>query len=114
MAPELNDDAKHVMEHSEFEALLTEALDGALTSATRARFEQHRAGCAVCSVAFAEAEAGKHWLAALEAIEPPRMLVHNIVAATTGAQRAEAAVAAEGQSWSERLRGRLRIALRPV
>ncbi len=112
MAPEMNDELKNAMQCSEFEALLTDALDGTLTLASRERFEQHRSGCAVCSVAFAEAEAGKSWLAALDVVEPPRMLVHNIIAVTTGAQRTEAAAAAQGAGWMDRLRARLRPGFR--
>ncbi len=99
-----------VMSCSEFEALLTDALDGALGGATRERFAQHRAGCPICRLAFAEAEAGKGWLAALAEVEPPRMLAHNIIAATSGAK---AEVAAGRTSWIDRLPAPFRPVLQP-
>lgn len=92
------------MQHSEFEALLAEAIDGTLASSVRQRFDAHRAACADCRFAFAEAETGKQLLRELAEAEPPRMLVHNILARTTGAAAAEAAAAAQRQSIAERLR----------
>src|SRR5205085_12061835 len=83
-------------------------------AATRPRFDAHRAACTVCQLAFAEAEAGKHWLAELTAAEPPRMLLHNILAATTGARRAEAAAVAGRLGWRERANAWMGRHVRPV
>jgi hypothetical protein len=79
---------KSDMQCAEFEALLAEALDGTLAGARRAAFDAHRSVCATCALMLAEAEAGLHWLETLkeEAVEPPALLVHNILRATTGAQ----------------------------
>lgn len=98
-------EAQFEMQHSEFEALLTEAIDGTLGAPARTRFDAHRAACPECQFAFEEAEAGKRWLRELPVAEPPRLLLHNILARTTGAAAAEAAAVAERQGFGERLRG---------
>jgi len=74
------------VECAEFEALLSDALDGEgqLSPARRDSFEAHRRICAVCGPLFADAQAGRQWLRSLEAVEPPANLVHNILAATSG------------------------------
>ena len=76
------------MECAEFEALLSEALDGngQLSGARKESFEAHRRVCAICGPMFTEVQAGQRWLRtlALETIEPPTHLVHNILAATSG------------------------------
>lgn len=69
---------------AEFEALLAEALDGTLSEEQRAGFERHKADCQACGKLFFEVTCGRAWLEELEDIEPPRNLVHNILAATTG------------------------------
>jgi hypothetical protein len=79
------------MECTEFEALLSEAMDGQLSGATLERFEAHRQVCAICEPLFADAQAGQQWLRAMEEIEPPANLVHNILAATSGVESAQAA-----------------------
>lgn len=75
-------ETKH--ECTEFEALLTDALEGQLSDARKESFEAHRRVCAVCGPLFADAEAGREWLRSLEPVEPPVHLVHNILAATSG------------------------------
>ncbi len=80
-------ETKHGMECSEFDALLLEALDdGGLSGIRKEAFEAHRRVCPVCGPMFTEVEAGKQWLRtlALERVEPPLHLVHNILAATSG------------------------------
>ncbi len=78
------DPSKHGIECTEFEALLTEAIEGQLSGARKESFEAHRRTCAVCGPLFADVVAGQKWLASLEEVEPPTHLVHNILAATTG------------------------------
>jgi hypothetical protein len=68
----------------EFEALLSEAIEGSLTPARKGGFEAHRRVCPICGPMFAEAQAGREWLRSLEVVEPPVHLVHNILAATSG------------------------------
>ena len=72
------------IECTEFEALLTEALEGQLSGARKESFDAHRAICAVCGPLFADVQAGQQWLRSLEEVEPPVHLVHNILASTSG------------------------------
>jgi hypothetical protein len=77
-------ETKHGIECTEFETLLSDAAEGQLTGARKDRFEAHRRVCAVCGPLFADVQAGRQLLTALEEVEPPAHLVHNILAATTG------------------------------
>jgi hypothetical protein len=78
------DPTKHGIECTEFEALLTEAIEGQLSGARKESFDAHRRICAVCAPLFADVQAGHKWMKSLEEVEPPVHLVHNILAATTG------------------------------
>jgi hypothetical protein len=78
------DPTKHGIECTEFEALLTEAIEGQLSGARKETFEAHHRICAVCGPLFADVVAGQKWMQSLEEVEPPAHLVHNILAATTG------------------------------
>ncbi len=80
----MNGETQHGMQCAEFDALLTDALDGTLSAAKLASFEQHKSACATCGAMFAEAEAGMKWLETLDEVEPPKNLVHNILAVTSG------------------------------
>ena len=100
------------LECTEFETLLSEALDidlmdkdGQLSPARKESFEAHRWVCGVCGPLFADVQAGRQWLRSLEAVEPPAHLVHNILAATSGVVSTRA-VAAGGRTtpFGERLR----------
>ena len=81
-------ETKHGMECTEFEALLSDAMDGdgRLSPARKESFEAHRRVCAVCGPLLADVQAGQQWLRALalEPAEPPADLVRNILAATSG------------------------------
>ena len=62
-----------------------------------------------------EATAGMHWLKGLDEVEPPRHLVHNILAQTIGALPSEHAVAPQrGDGWLDKLKGRLAPIFAPV
>ena len=107
------EETKHGIECAEFEALLSEALDGdlnkdgRLSAARRESFEAHRRVCAVCGPLFEDVQAGHRWLRVLEEVEPPAHLVHNILAATSGVMstRPQRARADGGTTpFSERLR----------
>ncbi len=78
------DETKYGLECSEFEALLSDALDGTLSGTRKQSFENHRRACPVCGPMFADAEAGLKFLRSVPEVEPPVNLVHNILAATTG------------------------------
>ncbi len=92
------EEIKHGVECAEFEALLSNALDGKeqLSPARQQSFEAHRRVCAVCGTLFADAQAGRQWLRSLETVEPPVNLVHNILAATSGIVSARPQAARDG------------------
>ena len=68
-------ESKFDMQCTEFDALLTDALDGALTGEKLTSFERHKTGCQSCGLLFSEAEAGLGSLKSLEEVAPPKMLV---------------------------------------
>ncbi len=78
------DETKNGMQCAEFDALLSDALDGTLGGAKLQAFQAHAGSCAVCGPLLDEAEAGQHWLKSLEMVEPPEDLVRNVLLATTG------------------------------
>jgi len=81
-------ETKHGIECSQFEALLSEAIDGKLSGSPRERenesFEAHTRVCAICGPLLADAVEGKQWLKSLEEVEPPPHLMNSILAATSG------------------------------
>lgn len=91
-------ETQHGMQCSEFDLLLTDAIDGLLTGERLASFEQHKEFCRSCATLFADVTAGLGWLQQIEEIEPPKNLVHNIVVATTGVRVAEIAAQAEAEA----------------
>jgi len=70
------------------EAMLPDAVDGALSEAEQRAFERHVAGCVVCARELEEAKRGAAWLGMLkgQAPEPSALLLERIIAQTTGAQ----------------------------
>lgn len=109
----MNKDLQNGLTCSQFEALLAEAFDDqgeGIPPKTREAFEAHRLSCPTCAPLFAEAQEGMLLLRALEDVEPPRNLVHNILAATSRAEDAASQlpqVAAAG--WAQRLWPSLRL-----
>lgn len=93
------------MQCAEFEAMLTDALDGMLGKADQSRFQTHLAVCSSCAPLFNEAEAGLKWLSALKEDEavPPARMIENILRATIGTSPIPLA-AKETKSWWERLK----------
>ncbi len=109
------DERKSGMLCGESEALLAEALDGTLSGAQLVAFEAHQQSCEACRTMFAEARAGMHWLSELDEVEPPRNLVHNILAQTIGQlPEPKPVVAVEGAGWRSRLKARLSPWFAPV
>jgi hypothetical protein len=110
-------DHKNGMQCSEFDALLSEALDQRLTGEQLERFQAHARVCAACGPLLAEADAGLRWLHELVEVDPPVNLVDNILAATTGLStaRLHGTAAAQTQiSWFERMQSWAGAVARPV
>jgi hypothetical protein len=89
---------------AEFEALLSDALEGQLSGARKESFDAHLRTCGACGPMFADAEAGMKWLRTLEPVEPPPYLMHNILAATSGVPSTHFAPGAVRSSFRERVR----------
>lgn len=105
------------MQCSEFDALLSDALDQMLTGPKAQAFQAHAKSCPVCGPLLAEAEVGKRWLEQLVEVEPPVQLVHNILAATSGIDTARLHAAtpiAEQVSWLDRAADWGRALVTPV
>lgn len=104
-----------VVQCVEVEAVLAEALDGTLQGSMLAAFEAHQQACPACRTMVEEAGAGMHWLKGLDEAEPPRNLVHNILAQTIGALPSEHLVPApRGEGWFDKLKARLTPVFGPV
>jgi hypothetical protein len=86
----------------EFDALLSDALDGVLAGAAQRRFEAHRQTCLTCGPLFHETSLGMNWLDSLGEIEASPSLMHNILAATS-MQTGAALAAAPKLGWKQRL-----------
>jgi hypothetical protein len=108
-------ESKSVMQCADFEALLSDALDATLQGTTLTAFEAHKQSCPACSAMYQEASAGMHWLKDLRDVEPPKHLVHNILAQTIGSvPEASAQAAPIGESWMEKLKARIAGVFAPV
>jgi hypothetical protein len=106
---------KSGMQCIECEALLAEAMDGSLHGATLAAFEAHQNRCPGCHLMLEEAKVGMHWLKALDEAEPPRNLVHNILAQTIGLLPSENGVMLpQREGWFAHLKERLAPVFSPV
>lgn len=94
------------MSCSEFDALLSQAIDGTLAGEKLALFEAHGRVCQLCGPLLSEAEAGHTWLKSMAEVEPPAELVTNILLGTSGIVSAKRHVAGklEPASWLGRLR----------
>src|SRR5206468_10606910 len=94
------------MSCSEFDALLSQAIDGTLACDRLVAFEAHGSECQLCGPLLQEAESGRSWLKSLAEVEPPDELVTNILLRTTGVVSAQRHLAGEPQpaSWVGRLR----------
>lgn len=114
----MTDKDQNRIECGQFEALLPDALDGTLPADASEAFYAHTRSCPACGPIFAEARQGMLWLRALEEVQPPANLVHNILAATSAAEAAKEPAKAPSQpGWLARfwkpVRGMLEAAMRP-
>jgi len=100
-------DRQSEMQCSQFEALLADALDGKLTERDQERFEAHRLSCALCGPLFVETREGMLLLQTLPDLEPPKQLLHNILAVTSLAEKRVVAPAGQPEGWLTRLRQQL-------
>jgi hypothetical protein len=58
-------ETKHGIECTEFEALISDALEGRLSPARKESFEAHGRVCGVCGPLLADVQAGQQWLRSL-------------------------------------------------
>lgn len=101
-----NPNRPNEMNCADFDQLLAEAIDGTLGAAQLASFRSHAAVCGDCGPLFTLAERGMKFVTALPEVEPPKNLVHNILAATTMVQESRVEVAGEDvrkPSWLRRV-----------
>jgi hypothetical protein len=96
---------------SEFDALLSQAIDGTLSGERLEAFEAHGRTCQLCGPMLRDAEAGRSWLKSLEEVEPPAHLVNNILLATSGVAVGKASARA---TWGERIGRWIDTILSPV
>lgn len=99
------------MQCSEFDALLSQAIDGTLAGERLTSFESHARVCGICGLLLQEAEAGRSWLKSLQEVEPPAELMTNILLRTSGVLPAQAK---ERLSWPDRVRGLLETIVSPI
>jgi hypothetical protein len=106
------------MQCHEFDGLLSDALDGVLTSLQLDRFQAHARTCSACGPLLAEVTAGRNWLKDLTEVEPPVSLVTNILASTTGVdtQRLRVNVSAPQPriTWVEKAQAWASAAMQPI
>ena len=88
------------MQCGEFDALLSQAIDGTLAGERLQAFEAHALDCHLCGPMLRDAEAGRSWLRSLEEVEPPSALVNSILMATSGVALGKATARA---TWGERV-----------
>ena len=108
------DEIQSGMQCTEFETLLLEAVDGTLVAGMLTRFRTHASTCASCGPLFADVQAGQEWMHSLAEAEPPKNLVHNILARTSGVEERYVQSAAEGRPARPSLFAWLRPALSGV
>lgn len=106
------------MQCNEFEAMLSDALDGVLSGQELDGFEAHAHSCRTCGPLLAEAEAGRSWLKGLTEVEPSATLVATILASTTGVDtqrlRAPSQAPQREVSWLERGQAWLSGSMEPI
>lgn len=97
---------------AEFDALLSQAIDGTLAGPKLARFKEHGRECQVCGPLLEDAQAGKQWLKSLAEVEAPDELISDILQRTIG-QRSQVG-ARGGPAWIAGIRQWIEAATQPV
>jgi hypothetical protein len=102
----MTDKEHNGMQCSEFDALLSQAIDGTLSGERLTAFEAHGRVCQVCGPLLQEAEAGHGWLKSLAEIQPPADLVTNVLLRTSGVvtSRSHVPAGATTVTWIDRIR----------
>jgi len=91
------------MHCAEFDALLSQAIDGTLAGERLATFEAHGRDCKLCGPLLQEADAGRTWLKSIAEVEPPEDLVTNILLRTSGVLTRQHAGQRVTTSWMDRV-----------
>jgi hypothetical protein len=108
----------HGMQCQQFDALVSDALDGVLTGTQLDTFHAHARTCSACGPLLADITAGRNWLKDLTEVEPPVNLVTNILASTTGVDtqrlRANVSASLSRASWLDRMQAWASEALQPI
>jgi hypothetical protein len=91
------------MHCAEFDALLSQAIDGTLAGERLATFEAHGRDCNLCGPLLQEADAGRTWLKSMAEVEPPEDLVTNILLRTSGVLTRQRAGQRVTTSWMDRV-----------
>src|SRR5947207_1914493 len=91
------------MHCAEFDALLSQAIDGTLAGERLATFEAHGRDCKLCGPLLQEADAGRTWLKSMAEVEPPDDLVTNILLQTSGVLTRQRAGQRVTTSWMDRV-----------
>jgi hypothetical protein len=100
---------------AEFDARLTDALDGVLSGRELEEFRAHVDACMDCGPVYQQASRGMELLKSLEEVEPPTNLVHNILAKTSHReQRVVATVPGQPVSWGRRVADFISPSLAPA
>jgi hypothetical protein len=111
-------ETKHGIECTEFEALVSDAVEGTLSPARKQSFEAHSRVCENCGPMLADVKAGQQWLhsLALDPVEPPVHLLHNILAATSGVLSTRSVAVTRGGNtpFMERMRERWDSLFAPI
>jgi hypothetical protein len=111
----MGDKTKNGLQCTEFDTLLSDALDEKLSGAKLEGFQAHAKVCTVCGPLMADVDAGKNWLKSLEEIAPPDSLIENILVATTGFDTFRLRSKSRPQSsWLGRIRNWGEVMMSPI
>ena len=100
---------------AEFDARLTDALDGVLSGRELEEFRAHVEACMDCGPMYQQVSRGMQMLKSLEEVEPPANLVHNILAKTSQREeRGVATVPGQPVSWGRRIADFISPSLAPA